>query len=123
MSAIEFSSIPHPVTPSGAFYSVAAAKLADVSFKETGLEQGPRLSAPTCPFCKYKLSITLAASGAKSGLVFSYSHRSLFEKEDVQETAAPPHTACTLQSRGRSLEEPAFWADSEPPNTFHITNS
>lgn len=48
------------------------------SFKDTGSEQGPRLSAPTCPFREHKLSITLAASGAKSGLVFGYSHRSSF---------------------------------------------
>lgn len=63
-------------TPS--FCSLAAAKLADGSFKGIGLEQGLRLLAPTCPFCRYKLSVTLAASGAKPGLVFNYSHRTLF---------------------------------------------
>lgn len=70
---IEFSS-----TLTGTFYGVAAAELAGGSFKGISLEQGPRLSALNLPSCKYRLSAMLAASGAKPGLLFLYSHRPLF---------------------------------------------
>lgn len=75
VSVMEFSTIPHVVTRQT---PMAAARLADGSFKGMGLEQGPRLLARTCPFCKYRRSVTLAASGAKPGLVFNCSHRTLF---------------------------------------------